>query len=227
MQPSVPDAYPRADGPTPHRRHRGAAGRHHPPYAHRRGRFAPLAGALGGAAGGARQGRQRDRHAAHDPGAGSHLAPPRGAAARRPACARDRPRSRPDGHGEPAAGRWAGGDRARSAPLRAADAGRAGGGGRWALRTGAGGTGVQADGRWGGWGGGRGAAPPAPAPPPRARPPATAELTVVMVDVRTGRVGFRTVARGEGDDPWTALTGAVKSLDRKSTRLNSSHVSES
>jgi hypothetical protein len=37
-------------------------------------------------------------------------------------------------------------------------------------------------------------------------------LTVVMVDVRTGRVGFRTVARGDGDDPWTALTRAVKSL---------------
>jgi hypothetical protein len=41
---------------------------------------------------------------------------------------------------------------------------------------------------------------------------ATAELTVVMVDVRTGRVGFRTVARGDGDDPWTALTRAVKNL---------------
>jgi len=41
---------------------------------------------------------------------------------------------------------------------------------------------------------------------------ATAELTVVLVDVRTGRVGFRTVARGEGDDPWTALTRAVKNL---------------
>ncbi len=41
---------------------------------------------------------------------------------------------------------------------------------------------------------------------------ATAELTVVLVDVRTGRVGFRTVARGEGDDPWTALTRAVKTL---------------
>ena len=40
----------------------------------------------------------------------------------------------------------------------------------------------------------------------------TAELTVVMVDVRTGRIGFRTVARGEGDDPWTALTRAMKSL---------------
>jgi len=47
---------------------------------------------------------------------------------------------------------------------------------------------------------------------PPARPSGTAELTVVMVDVRTGRVGFRTVARGEGDDPWTALTRAVKSL---------------
>lgn len=40
----------------------------------------------------------------------------------------------------------------------------------------------------------------------------TAELTVALVDVRTGRVGFHTVARGEGDDPWTALTRAVKSL---------------
>jgi hypothetical protein len=41
---------------------------------------------------------------------------------------------------------------------------------------------------------------------------ATAELTVVMVDVRTGRVDFRTVARGDGGDPWTALTRALKSL---------------
>ena len=47
---------------------------------------------------------------------------------------------------------------------------------------------------------------------PGAHTLATAELTVVMVDVRTGRIGFRTVARGEGDDPWTALTRAVKSL---------------
>src|SRR5207247_205682 len=44
------------------------------------------------------------------------------------------------------------------------------------------------------------------------RPPGTAELTIVMVDVRTGRLGFRTTARGDGDDPWSALTGAVKSL---------------
>jgi len=51
---------------------------------------------------------------------------------------------------------------------------------------------------------------------PTARAPdrlsATAELTIVLVDVRTGRVGFRTVARGDGDDPWSALTRAVKSL---------------
>ena len=51
---------------------------------------------------------------------------------------------------------------------------------------------------------------------PTARPPdrrtGTAELTVVLVDVRTGRVGFRTIARGDGDDPWSALTRAVKTL---------------
>jgi hypothetical protein len=39
-----------------------------------------------------------------------------------------------------------------------------------------------------------------------------AELTVVIADVRTGRIGFRTVARGAGDDPWTALVHAVKNL---------------
>ena len=54
--------------------------------------------------------------------------------------------------------------------------------------------------------------PPLPSAGSAVQPIATAELTVVMVDVRTGRVGFRTVARGEGDDPWTALTRAVKSL---------------
>ena len=43
-------------------------------------------------------------------------------------------------------------------------------------------------------------------------PVATAELSVVMVDVRLGRVGWRTVARGGGDDPWSALTRAVKNL---------------
>ena len=41
---------------------------------------------------------------------------------------------------------------------------------------------------------------------------ATAELSVVLVDVRLGRVGWRTVARGDGDDPWSALTQAVKAL---------------
>ena len=41
---------------------------------------------------------------------------------------------------------------------------------------------------------------------------ATAELSIVMVDTRVGRIGWRTTARGEGDDPWTALTRAVKSL---------------
>jgi len=40
----------------------------------------------------------------------------------------------------------------------------------------------------------------------------TAELSVVLVDARVGKVGWRTVARGEGQDPWTALTRAVKSL---------------
>jgi len=48
--------------------------------------------------------------------------------------------------------------------------------------------------------------------PADARLGGTAELTMVLADVRTGRVGFRTVARGVGDDPWTALTRAVKNL---------------
>lgn len=48
---------------------------------------------------------------------------------------------------------------------------------------------------------------------PTAQPPiAVAELSVVLVDTRVGRIGWRTVARGEGDDPWVALTRAVKSL---------------
>lgn len=41
---------------------------------------------------------------------------------------------------------------------------------------------------------------------------ATAELTIVLVDARLGKIGWRTVARGDGDDPWTALTRAVKAL---------------
>ena len=41
---------------------------------------------------------------------------------------------------------------------------------------------------------------------------ATAEVSFVLIDSRVGRIGWRTVARGDGDDPWTALTRAVKSL---------------
>jgi len=41
---------------------------------------------------------------------------------------------------------------------------------------------------------------------------ATAELSMVLVDVRVGRVGWRTVARGTGDDEWTGLTQALKRL---------------
>jgi hypothetical protein len=40
----------------------------------------------------------------------------------------------------------------------------------------------------------------------------TAELSIVLIDTRVGKIGWRTVARGEGQDPWTALTRAVKSL---------------
>jgi len=54
-------------------------------------------------------------------------------------------------------------------------------------------------------------APPGAAPP-GSRPVATAELSVVLIDSRIGKIGWRTIARGEGDDPWTALTRAVKSL---------------
>jgi hypothetical protein len=33
-----------------------------------------------------------------------------------------------------------------------------------------------------------------------------------MVDVRMGRVVWRTIARGDGPDAWSALTTAVKAL---------------
>jgi len=39
-----------------------------------------------------------------------------------------------------------------------------------------------------------------------------AELTLVLADVRTGAVGWRTVARGESGDPWDALWLALKQL---------------
>lgn len=38
----------------------------------------------------------------------------------------------------------------------------------------------------------------------------TAQLSLVIVDARLGRVAFRTVARGGGDEPWVALARAVK-----------------
>ena len=39
-----------------------------------------------------------------------------------------------------------------------------------------------------------------------------AELAVVMIDSRIGRIGWRTIANGEGEDAWTSLTRAIKSL---------------
>ncbi len=41
---------------------------------------------------------------------------------------------------------------------------------------------------------------------------ASAELTVVLIDVRTGVIGWRTVARGVGEGPWESLKAAVKAL---------------
>jgi hypothetical protein len=40
-----------------------------------------------------------------------------------------------------------------------------------------------------------------------------AELTLVLADVRTGAIGWRTVANAEAADPWTALTRALKTLN--------------
>lgn len=39
-----------------------------------------------------------------------------------------------------------------------------------------------------------------------------AELTLVIADVRTGLIGWRTTAHAAGDDPWTALRDAFKTL---------------
>lgn len=41
---------------------------------------------------------------------------------------------------------------------------------------------------------------------------ARAELTLVMADVRLGQVLFRTVARGTGTDPWSALRDALQGV---------------
>lgn len=40
----------------------------------------------------------------------------------------------------------------------------------------------------------------------------TAELTMVLVDVRLGQVSWRSVARGSGEDPWIAVNAALKTL---------------
>jgi hypothetical protein len=53
---------------------------------------------------------------------------------------------------------------------------------------------------------------PAVGPSGRPAAAAAAELSVILIDARVGKVGWRTTARGEGNDPWTALTRAVKSL---------------
>ncbi|HXV87025.1 MAG TPA: hypothetical protein VD793_10010 [Gemmatimonadales bacterium] len=39
-----------------------------------------------------------------------------------------------------------------------------------------------------------------------------AELTVVLADVRSGTIGWRTVAHAEAPDPWRAFRGAVRAL---------------
>lgn len=39
-----------------------------------------------------------------------------------------------------------------------------------------------------------------------------AEVTAVLVDVRTGRVAARSMATGDGADPWSALEGALRRL---------------
>lgn len=52
----------------------------------------------------------------------------------------------------------------------------------------------------------------AASPPPPPAGAALGELVMVLVDVRTGHVMWRTVARGSGADPWVTLTRAVKSF---------------
>jgi hypothetical protein len=39
-----------------------------------------------------------------------------------------------------------------------------------------------------------------------------AELALVLADIRTGHIEWRTIATGEGDDPWATLTRAVKNM---------------
>ncbi|HEY6809400.1 MAG TPA: hypothetical protein VI160_11510 [Gemmatimonadales bacterium] len=42
--------------------------------------------------------------------------------------------------------------------------------------------------------------------------PAAAELSIVLVDIRLGEVQWRSLAKGEGADPWSALSAAMKQL---------------
>lgn len=47
---------------------------------------------------------------------------------------------------------------------------------------------------------------------PTAEGRGSAEVTLVMVDVRFGTISWRSVARGEGDAPWDAMWEALKTL---------------
>ena len=53
---------------------------------------------------------------------------------------------------------------------------------------------------------------PAGAARPASHPQGIAELALVLADIRTGQIAWRTIATGEGDDPWVTLTRAVKSM---------------
>jgi hypothetical protein len=48
--------------------------------------------------------------------------------------------------------------------------------------------------------------------PPAPRSIGLAELALVLADIRTGRIEWRTVTTGEGDDPWITLTRAMKHI---------------
>lgn len=49
-------------------------------------------------------------------------------------------------------------------------------------------------------------------PRPAAAPTGVAEVALVLADIRTGSIAWRTIATGEGDDPWITLTRAVKQM---------------
>jgi len=53
---------------------------------------------------------------------------------------------------------------------------------------------------------------PAGATHPATPPTGLAELSLVLADVRTGQIAWRTTATGEGDDPWISLTHAMKNV---------------